>query len=287
MLKPYKQRVQATYDFLHSAVELLAGNTGKEIKEAQAKQRTAIAQSDKLALAWVADTAEYTPFEFKGYTSTYETSEVSGLPRLKYHRDQPFEKEIKFYNTYKASEVIGVPQYYVVPQGWWPVLNRLRANGVAMEKIKQDSTLRAVRYQIETYQTANRPYEGHYLHYGTQVNPVVNTYSVRAGDYLIPTNQPARRFIVEVLEPTAPDSYFAWNFFDTILQQKEGFSDYVFEDVAAQMLRENPELKKELEEAKAEDENLAKSPNQQLRWVYDRSPNKEDAYLNYPVLRIP
>jgi hypothetical protein len=34
-------------------------------------------------------------------------------------------------------------------------------------------------------------------------------------------NQEANRFIMEVLEPQAPDSYFTWNFFDGILGQKE------------------------------------------------------------------
>jgi len=35
-------------------------------------------------------------------------------------------------------------------------------------------------------------------------------------------------------EPQGEDSYFAWNFFDPILGQKEGCSDYAFEDIAAE-----------------------------------------------------
>jgi hypothetical protein len=37
---------------------------------------------------------------------------------------------------------------------------------------------------------------------------------------------------LETLEPEAVDSFFNWNFFDTMLQQKEGYSDYIFEDLA-------------------------------------------------------
>jgi len=49
---------------------------------------------------------------------------------------------------------------------------------------------------------------------------------------------------VETLEPTAPDAFFAWNFFDGILSQKEYYSDYVFEDVAADLLRNDAALRK-------------------------------------------
>ena len=54
----------------------------------------------------------------------------------------------------------------------------------------------------------------------------------RKGDYYIPLNQRANRFLVEVLEPQGDDSYFAWNYFDGILSRKEGYSPYVFEETA-------------------------------------------------------
>ena len=50
-------------------------------------------------------------------------------------------------------------------------------------------------------------------------------------------NQVANRFLIETLEPQAEDSYFAWNFFDGILGQKEGYSAYAFEDIAADYLK--------------------------------------------------
>lgn len=45
--------------------------------------------------------------------------------------------------------------------------------------------------------------------------------SFRKGDLLINTQQKARRYLVETLEPEAQDSFFNWNFFDSILQQKK------------------------------------------------------------------
>lgn len=72
-------------------------------------------------------------------------------------------------------------------------------------------------------------------------------------------NQPGNRFLMEVLEPSADDSYFAWNFFDAILGQKEGYSGYAYEDIAAQYLKEHPELKVKLDERKKTDSAFAKS----------------------------
>jgi hypothetical protein len=89
-----------------------------------------------------------------------------------------------------------------------------------------------------------------------------------------------------VLEPQAPDSYFSWNFFDGILAQKEGFSGYAFEDIAAQYLKEHPDLKTKLEERRASDSAFAKSASAQLDFVYKNSPFYEPAHMRYPVFRI-
>jgi hypothetical protein len=61
------------------------------------------------------------------------------------------------------------------------------------------------------------------------------------------TNQAINRYIVETLEPQGVDSFFAWNFFDSMLGEKEYFSDYVFEDKAADLLKKDPALKQKLD----------------------------------------
>ena len=73
------------------------------------------------------------------------------------------------------------------------------------------------------------------------------------GDWVIPMNQDRNRFIIETLEPQCGDSYFAWNFFDGILNMKEWYSDYNYEDIAADYLKENPELAKQLKEKRESD----------------------------------
>ena len=99
-------------------------------------------------------------------------------------------------------------------------------------------------------------------------------------------NQVANRFLIETLEPQAQDSYFSWNFFDAVLGQKEGHSAYAFEDIAADYLKKNPELKLKLEEHRAADSAFAKNGRAQLNFVFENSPWFEPAYLRYPVFRV-
>ena len=146
--------------------------------------------------------------------------------------------------------------------------------------------MEVTRYRINTYQTTTRPYEGHYLHYNTTTEALRDSVVLKAGDLWIPTNQAGLRYLLETLEPEAADSFFNWNFFDTVLQQKEGFSAYVFEETAAQLLEGNPDLRIALDSAKAADPSLAASGYRQLDWIFKRSDHYEAAHMGYPIYRI-
>ena len=92
--------------------------------------------------------------------------------------------------------------------------------------------------------------------------------------------------MLETLEAEATDSFLNWNFFDTVLQQKEGYSAYVFEDIAELFLADNPSIKKEFEEKLTADSVFGKNPRAQLNWVYKKTPHYEKAYLRLPVFKI-
>ena len=110
--------------------------------------------------------------------------------------------------------------------------------------------------------------------------------ALKKGDYIFNTQQDGVRYLLETLEPSATDSFFNWNFFDTILQQKEGFSPYVFEEVAEKLLKDNPKLKEEFEAKKASDKSFRSNWYLQLDWLHKQSPNYESTHLQYPVYRL-
>ena len=92
--------------------------------------------------------------------------------------------------------------------------------------------------------------------------------------------------MIEVLEPECEDSYFTWNYFDAVLGQKEGYSAYEFENIAADYLKTHEDVKKKLDDRRITDTAFAKSAGAQLNFVYQNSPYFEPDYLRYPVYRI-
>ena len=102
---------------------------------------------------------------------------------------------------------------------------------------------------------------------------------------MIPTDQPGVRFLLETLEPEATDSYFRWNFFDAIMQQKEYFSSYVFEDIALQLLEKDSDLAARYQAEKEGNPEFSANRRAQLDWIYRNSPYYEPAHLSYPVYR--
>jgi len=285
MLKPYDQRVASTYALMETFMEIIREDKEKIVAKAAA-DRKAKREQNEFGFNFILDRSQHKLIEYRGYESDQKPSDISGLPRLYYDRSKPFTKDVKFYDTYEAGLVIKKPQAYIIPQAWFPVIENLQRNAVIMKEIKNDTIIPVTVYSITDFQTAQRPFEGHYLHSNTQVAKSQEMMHFRAGDLMVPMNQEANRYIMEVLEPESEDSFFNWNFFDTILQAKEGYSAYVFEDLASEYLNQNPALRKELEEAKSKDDELAKSGPAQLRRVYEHSPWKEKEHNRYPVYRV-
>ncbi|NII27171.1 M14 family metallopeptidase [Pseudoflavitalea sp. X16] len=285
MLKSYEQRVQSTYALMESFIAFTTKNS-QAIKQLREQTKQSVKQQTDFPVSWVLNRNKNAEVTFKGYEAIRKPSDISGLSRLYYDRSKPYEKQLKYYNYFDAKTTIKKPAAYIVPQGWWKIIDLLKLNKVQMKPLARDTAMEVEVYRIEDYKTSPRPYEMHHLNTDVKVSASMQKLSFRKGDYYIPMNQVANRFLIEVLEPQADDSYFAWNYFDGILGQKEGFSGYAFEDIAAQYLKEHPELKTKLEEKKATDTTLAKSAGAQLDFIYRNSPYYEPAHMRYPVFRI-
>ena len=285
MLKPYKKRVEGTYHLMVKMIEIADTDT-KKIKELRENAFSEQLEMDYYPLQWEVDSTKVSTLNFKGFEADTLISEVTGLPRLKYDRKRPFTKKIDYNDNFKPSVIVEVPKAYIIKKGWSKVVDLLAKNQISYRTLQQDSTFLVESYKIEAYSTYDRPYEGHYPHYGTTVSKKSDTVRFSQGDYLVPTNQPGMRYLMETLEPEAPDSFFNWNFFDTILSRKEGFSPYVFEDVALKMLQENDSLNQEFQLKKEMEPDFAQNWYAQLDWLFTHSKYYESAHMQYPVYRI-
>lgn len=285
MFKPFKERVLATYEFIKAAINY-SNHRGALLTKAKNQSDEFVKAQKEFTLRRELDSTRVEEIEFKGYEAEYIDSKITGGKRLQYNRDKPFTKNIPYYRHYLPKLSIATPDYYIIPQAWHEVILRLSINGVRFERVEHDTLLNVEAYYITGYDTHPTPYNGNYLHYNVQVRTVEQSIQFFKGDYIIPTNQVTNSYIVEMLEPQAGDSFFAWNFFDSILQRKEYFSPYVFEDFAQQMLDNDEELKIEFESKRKSDKEFANNSYRQLSFLYERSPYFEKSYLRYPVYRL-
>ncbi|MDT0642465.1 M14 family metallopeptidase [Zunongwangia sp. F363] len=286
MLKPYGQRVNATYELLRSMINITDAET-PAIKDLRERETKKYLTQRWYPIRWEPNMENPSIRDFLGYEGQTMQSDVTGQPRLKYDRTKPFTKEVQYYDNYISKDRIEIPRAYIIPQGWWRVTNLLELNNIKMEPLVRDTTIYVETYRIEDYETAENAFEGHYLHHDTHVSKTMDSVFFRKGDLYVTTFQDGARYLVETLEPTTVDSFFNWNFFDSVLQQKEHFSPYVFEDMAKKLLDSNPGLREEFEEKKRTDADFRNNGYAQLDWIHKNSAYYEKAHLRYPVFRVP
>lgn len=282
MLKKYSDRVLVTYQFMESTINYMDKN-GSQIRNSRLENKKQYAPKNKYPVQWRIDSTKVEKMEFLGYEGSIVKSKVTTGDRLFYDKSKPFTKVIPFYKNYKATKDVEIPTAYVIPQAFWNVIERLKLNKLHYRQLQKDSIIEVKSYKIADYKTGKNAYEGHYLHYDTKVTAETCKMLFEKGDYVFETNQAGVKYLVETLEPEAVDSFFNWNFFDTILQQKEGYSDYVFEDIADSLLQKNPKLKAMLSEKIQNDKIFAADAAAQLQWVYKNSVHYEKAHLQYPI----
>ena len=286
MLKPYADRVNATFQLMLGTLAAMNEHP-EELRKARSAAKRNTASMDEIGMNWVLDTSHVEPLPWKGWTAEHMPSEVSGLPRLRYDHARPTDTFVPWRDKYSPSIIKRKPLGYIIPEAWAAVIvQRLKINGVIVERLDRDLSFTVEMDSIAEFKTGQQPYEGQYLHRDIRCSSRRTKHTAVAGDFLLRTGQVSDRFIMETLEPEGEDSYFAWGFFDGALQQKEWFSDYVFEDIAADLLRKDPELKAALEAKRSTDPEFAKDAWAQLYFVYQRSPYFERSFRKYPVLRV-
>ena len=285
MLKAFAPRVHSTYDFLKTVLETV-GQQSAALATARAAATTEMVTQTTFPLTWALDESQHETVSFRGYEAGHKPSAVSGQPRLYYDRAKPFTRPVNYFNTYQPTATALRPTAYLIPKAWAEVAELLRRNGATLEPLTQAVTLPVETYYFEDFKTTPKPFEGHYVHSQVRLRTAIENATFQPGDFVVYLTPGApARYLVETLEPQATDSFFAWGFFDSVLQQKEHYSAYVFEDVAADLLRRDATLRERLEKLKQDNPAFAANGAAQLEWVYLNSTHREAGYNRYPVAR--
>lgn len=283
--KDFPDRVRSVYYFLIALTEFTE-NHGDEISQLRKEANKETANRKEFAIEWELDTSRYEMIRFKGYEGEIGISPVTGLERFGYNRDKPYDVMVPFYDRHLESKTIKAPAYYILPQAWDEVVERLKINQVKMHRLSKDTAITVEQYRITDVDTREWQYNWHRYHSGVTVEPETTVVHFYAGDYVIPMNQAANRYLVEMLEPEAKDSFFRWNFFDPCLERREYYSSYGFEENAMKYLEEHPEFRKQFEEAVKNDPELAKNHRAQLGYIYNNTEWADNRTGRYPVVRV-
>ena len=103
----------------------------------------------------------------------------------------------------------------------------------------------------------------------------------------MPTDQATARLIAHLLEPASGDSLFRWGFFNSVLEKKEAYSDYVFEDHASELLRDEPALKEKFDVWKLANADKLSDQCAVLDFIFANCQRYvEPEWRRYPVLAV-
>jgi Zinc carboxypeptidase len=287
-LKPYKSRVRGTYDVLWKTIEEI-NRSKASLFEANKKADDETVNRGKIYDAArqfplkldLTDKSE--PFQLKAVEYKVEDSAISGGKKLVYGTN-PKEITVKKFDDAKIVASAAPPLYYIVPPQFQDAIERLEAHNIRFERINKPLTIEVESYRLTEPKWAAMPFENRLvLSYKTV--PITETRTFPTNSVLVPLNQETANVAIHLLEPNSGDSLVYWGFFNAIFEQKEYFSDYIMEKIAAEMLAKDAKLRAEFEE-KLKDEKFAKSQRMRLNFFYERSPYSDKRIGIYPVGRI-
>lgn len=288
MLKPFAERVAAMRTLVEVVLDFSVSNA-RSIQRLRDESRAQSSKRTQWPLRWRNDRERPARLRFQGYTAVRTPSRLGNYRRLAYDRTQPWEKDIVHFDRCVEECVVAAPKAYLVPQAWREAIERLEWNGVALQRLVADRRFDAARvYRIVDVVTRPAAFEGHMFHDRVFLSTHFEPVHARAGDVLVPLDQPRARYAVETLEPEAHDSFFRWGFFNSVLERKQAsISDYAFEDTALQMLADEPQLRQAFEEWKAaHPEQL--SDQQAVLWFLFTQGRRhaEPEWRRYPVAAL-
>ncbi|MDB6090453.1 MAG: Peptidase [Gammaproteobacteria bacterium] len=240
------------------------------------------------AMSEESDASSAEVIEFRGYAYTRKPSKISGERVTVYDPTTPQIWKVPYRGRVEASLVVQAPLGgYVVPPAYTREIGaKLALHGISFEPVRgvvekvQAQVFRATRVAFST-----APFEGR-MRAHCDGGWARETHDIAAGALFVPIAQPKARLLMALLEPQAPDSFAAWGFFNACFEQKEHMEPYVAEQIAREMLEQNPQLRAEFELRLREDAAFAASPSARLEFFLRRHSSWDGRYNLYPVFRV-
>lgn len=284
--KDYPTRVRITYQTIVSLMEMAARDGKKWLAAAKAADEQA-AKIGGTTVALSYTNSEHTrPIEFRGYEYRREPSAISGALLTRYDDKRPQIWRIPLFDEVKPSITVVAPRGgYLVPASRARMVGeKLNLHGIEFRTLGQAlGTVEVEVFRATKATPAPGTFEGRST-FALQGEWSNEKRDIAAGALFVPIAQAKSQLAMTLLEPRDPDSLASWGYFASAFEKKEYMEAYVAEEVAEEMLRKNPALRREFE-SRLEDPEFARNPAARLEFFYRRHSSWDERFNLYPVFR--
>ncbi len=283
--KTYPERVKATFDVCAGLLEEAAAHGKDWLAAAELADVAAskLGGTDVVLMNEAKPTGE--PFDFQGYAYKREKSEVSTKVWVQYDETKPQVWKVQLRDELRPALTIRAPLGgYVVPGSHAAmIVPRLQAHAIRFEVMKKARAQLPVEHMIVDAKLRASTYEGRAT-VTAKGNWVKATEDLSVGSIFVPIAQPHAEMVMHLFEPSAPDSFVSWGFFNAHLEQKEYLEDYLTEAFAREQLKD-PVVKAAFDE-RLKDQGFAKDPEARLRFFAERHPSWDPRFNLVPIYRV-
>lgn len=283
-LKSFRVRTWAHFDIMRHTLDLIAADPAalKQATRAADAESAALAPGTRVFLEGTPTGAGEDVVMRQLETSRYAASAAGGM--MVRYEPQAWDRPMKVVVALAPKVEPTAPLGYLVPRAWAGLKEVLTAHGLQFEVTAKPVAGEFDSYRFDNVNFGPQPFEGRFLPAFTS-RLVRESRTLPAGSLWVPVAQRGARVVMQLFEPDAPDSLVRWGFMNSLFEQKEYFSDYIFEPIAEEMLRRDPKLKAEFDE-RLRDAAFAGNARARLNWLYQRSPYLERDKNSYPVVRV-
>jgi dipeptidyl-peptidase-4 len=243
----YKSRVLGCYYLIHSLVDYASVHKSEirdlltEVDKKTIARGLHPAVTDSFAIEY-----KVRPAPEKVTIRTWEADLVTGENGRKSYKKSDRQKDvtIPYYIDYYATKSVRLPFAYLINTSDPSISGLLRKHGVKIEKLRENSKVEVLRFEISELKGASRLNQGHYTN-TVSGRYLIDTVDFPAGTIMVRTAQPLANLAAYLLEPQSNDGMLVWNYFDRYIvpQWGMGYNPYpVYKIMNNTGIKTNPVL---------------------------------------------
>lgn len=288
--KDYATRVASSKDAIIATVDAVRKNGRDWLVSAKRLDDENAAMAGEEFVLSHRTTGKSDDIDFLGYSYDRILSDISGQLWTVYDDTFPEVWTIPLYAEVVPDLVIDAPRVgYIVPRAYVAVVEpKLKYHNISYSRISTDwdeSVLEMETFRSAKVEFGSSPKEGR-MTASVEGKWAPEAISISKGSLFIPIEQSASRILLQIIEPTAPDSLVYWGFFNSVFESKEYMENYMLEVIAREMLANSPDVKAEFEQMIEDDPAFAEDPAARLDFFYKKHPSYDQRLGLYPVVRI-